>query len=271
MQPNDIPSQNAMDPGDTAGQKKWFIRIAVGFTLAVILLVIALLRPGQLQVTGTNPDPTTINTTTPFLKVTFNHQLSGSGLSVSSQPSVVTSSTVSGNTLTINLNQMMSAGTNYTVTINSISDTSNGQLTNKVYSFTPTASSFANLPTDQQNATLQQQQNHPPSKANIGFVGTDALLNDGVTLGQENDLEQAFFNFEPDTKAVVIDTTTITPIARDPNSADPGDSITFAVTVDNHPYNATINYSNVTVLQLLLVDQATGKQVFDSGNIDSSK
>jgi hypothetical protein len=271
MQPNDFANQYALQPNDSGNQKKWFIRIAIAFTAALILLIIALAKPGQLQITGTNPDPSTLNTTSTFLKVTFNHQLSSKGLSVSSQPSIVTSSTVSGNTLTINLNQSMTGGTNYIITINSISDTSNGQLTNKVYSFKPAATAFNNLPTDQQNAALQQQQNHPPSKSNIGFVGTDELLNYGVTLGQENSLEQAFFNFKPTSTAVIIDTNTIAPVARDPNSASPSDTINFSVTIDSQPYNAKIIYSNITDLQLILVDPANAKQVFDSGVIDNGQ
>jgi hypothetical protein len=104
-----------------------------------------------------------------------------------------------------------------------------------------------------------------PSVNAIDFKNTGALVNHGITTDQINDLEQEFFAYKPTSQVVDIDSGTIEPGPHNPN-VDTTFSINFKVAVNGTEYAATIRYSDLETVELVLTNPRSGTQVFDSNN-----
>ena len=104
-----------------------------------------------------------------------------------------------------------------------------------------------------------------------GFIGFDTLTDQGLTAYQYKGLQQAFSTFDNNLKYVAVDTDTLINSA-DTNS-DPTAKLyfTFAVSIDGKEYSAKADYWDITKVRLYLYDTKSQKQVFDSGDIDSSQ
>jgi len=101
------------------------------------------------------------------------------------------------------------------------------------------------------------------------FDGIDTLIDDGLTSVQANNLEAAFLKFRPGADSVVIDTDSIVGSTYNPNN--PGQLLfTFSVSVDSDNYTAVVDHSDFSSVQLTLKDADSGRQVFNSGVVDSN-
>lgn len=105
----------------------------------------------------------------------------------------------------------------------------------------------------------------PPSRHNINFQGTDALLNVGISSSQVDSLEEGFYLFAPNIGGVAI--ANVGGATRDNSTGDFVRS--FIAILDGSTYKASIDYWGAYSLQLTLVNSA-GKTVYNSGQIDGS-
>jgi hypothetical protein len=103
------------------------------------------------------------------------------------------------------------------------------------------------------------------------FLGIDKLVNHGLTDEQQANLKKAIINYSAahnnSVKEVSFDVDHIT--TQHPDS-------TFLMFVDvkfnrKDIYQAKIDYSDLTAIQLYLIDQKSQAVIFDSGVVDNSQ
>jgi hypothetical protein len=109
-----------------------------------------------------------------------------------------------------------------------------------------------------------------PTPGSVAYNGFDALLDHGISADQENDAQVAFDKFAKATgirlTQVAIDPVSVKVALHTVNPAT--NTATFTATVNSKTkYLASLNYHDLTAAQLLLKN-ANGVQVFDSGDID---
>lgn len=255
-----------MEPSENRNYSK-LAKTLLYFIVALVILFAAyqFYLSRHFRVVNTNPKTNNIAAVSPFLKVNFNRQLSSRKLSVTSSYSVIKSYRIQGKSLIVSLKSPMTASYSYSITIDSITDTKNEKITNKIFSFSPKNIAYQKLSKDQQAALLQAQANRPPSVSGISFVGINSLVNYGVTNNQATSLRQDFFSFAPKTNKVTI--SNIVPIPHNRNSASTDDTINFNARIDSKTYSARIDYSLLTNSMRLYLNDASGVQVFDSGAV----
>lgn len=250
--------------------KRWAI---IGVAVIVALVVLTFIRrTASLRVINLYPNPaTSMAPLTPFLKVTFNKELSSKNLSVTSDSKLVQSAKVDGKTLIITLtapNNAMDPSQNYKITIAHLESTDGKKFGGKAYSFSPQQTDATNLPVDQQQAILRQTTDPLISVADIDFSGTDEIFRDDslVRLQSSQGIEEAFFHFYPFAHTITIDTHGVT---RTPPDSD-NTTITFAATINgNKKYKAKVDHTGTT--EHLYLYDSENKQVFDSKSIDLSQ
>jgi hypothetical protein len=103
-----------------------------------------------------------------------------------------------------------------------------------------------------------------PSLLNIKFNNIGNFINFGLTNQQVISLEQSLFKFNPDAKTINIDSGSI---ENGPHNASTSNGfvINFNLTIDNTPYKGSVNYNDITHVQLTLSDPQKGNVVYDSG------
>jgi len=269
MEPNYTYATVDQDP---AAANRRRVKLAL-FALVGALIIFGLYQvylSVQFRVVSTNPKTSSVAGISPFLNVNFNKQLSNQSVVVSMDPDALGSYTTKGKTLYINLNDPLTVGKKYTITIKSITSTGGAQILNKKISFVPKDIPYDNLPDDQQAAIQHQQPPKNDQNTTPTFTGTPSLINDGLTTAQINDLVQAFNDFAPKAKQVTIDTGSITTGPLNPAATTPVFTLMFDVNVDNTTYKATVSHSDALSLTLQLVNPQTGQQAFNSGVITST-
>ena|SRR5665213_2302213 len=103
-----------------------------------------------------------------------------------------------------------------------------------------------------------------PSISAVKFEGVSSLVANGITTQQATELELDFFNFQPRSQSVIIDSSSIDIPPRDPATAI-GFTINFNVNVGGNTYSASASYTDITNIRLVLHDSA-GAVVYDSYN-----
>jgi hypothetical protein len=101
-----------------------------------------------------------------------------------------------------------------------------------------------------------------PSADSIQFTGTNALLNNGLTVDQISNLKEAFFQFKKSAQTINIVPSSVEPGAHNAN-VDTSFTINFNVLIDSTSYKATIKYSGLDDTELLLYTPQNNTQVFD--------
>jgi|GEM_PF-3577840 len=136
----------------------------------------------------------------------------------------------------------------------------------KLYSLVP---NYNTLPKNQQQS-LKSEQSSISVKSQPTFTGTDALLDSGVTTDQVQNLRFALSKFATSLPngAKKISVYNIVPVSRDRNSANPGDTVLFAASVDGAVYYGSMDYSELVTVHVTLKNGA-GATVFDSGVISA--
>lgn len=239
------------------------IGLVVGLVVVCFITYMGYLST-KFHVVSTDPRANNVAAVSPFFKINFNRDLNDKGLAISAMPNIVSTYSVSGKMIIIELTTPLDLKKKYTITVSNISDTKGETIARKVFAFTPNNIPGTALSKDQQQAILQKQAIHPPSRNNIGFTGTDSLINYGITLSQVDAFKQAVFLYSKSAKLVSIDPSTIKRAPHDPTSSY--DTIGFNVSIDAHSYSASMNYFSLTTIRLYLRDSSSSL-VYDSGNI----
>lgn len=113
------------------------------------------------------------------------------------------------------------------------------------------------------NGELQTPQLTPTT---IQFNGTSSLTDAGLTVGQVRATETAIQKFAPGASVVAFDTSHLSS-TMDPNTGVV--TYTSTASIDQKTYATKIICSDLTSVELILTDQATHQQVFDSGTVNS--
>src|SRR5579864_6420438 len=106
----------------------------------IILVVIAgwfIYNALTFRVTGTDPGTRSVATVSPFFKINFNKALSSQNLSITANPNIINSFSVSGHSLEIDLNFPLKGNQTDTITIGKIFSVSGKEIINKSFSFQP--------------------------------------------------------------------------------------------------------------------------------------
>lgn len=106
------------------------------------------------------------------------------------------------------------------------------------------------------------------------YLGTDELLNAGLTTDQLTNLETAFYRYSATNslhiKQVSITTGSAQTRIINPNTENEITAIDFTVVFDSKTkVSATVQYSGFESVELILHD-SSGAQIYDSGVIDES-
>jgi hypothetical protein len=132
--------------------------LATATIIALLLLLIGYMLYLSLtfRVVGTSPKLSNVATASPYIKVSFNRELSSNGLSVSGTDNLIKSTSVDGKILQVNLNNM-TTGNEYTIHINSIESTGGKTIQDKDLTFKAKNIDVSKLPKDQQQTLINQQ------------------------------------------------------------------------------------------------------------------
>lgn len=236
----------------------WLLLLVV-----LIWLGVSLVRGAKFRLVSTDPSLSNFPVAMPELIVSFNRELNDK-YSISSEPRIISDQKVSGKQLILGLSAL-DVSQQYKITIGSISSVDGSQLTNQVLVFTPKNISAGKLSKEHQQKILANQQ-QKPGVLSLKYSGLDTLLDHGISSQQLDELQEAIHlyanSLKPPTKEATVDTDSLRRPPRDP-SADVF-SLFFTLSFDKVSYNAKIEYSGLTFMRLLLYDQKTGAQVFDS-------
>jgi len=117
------------------------------------------------------------------------------------------------------------------------------------------------------SSSLQPKLSSLPS-----FSGFESLVDKGLADDQLTGLQYAFGQLSKSlpTKLtkVSISQGTIVVVPRDRNSESPINVMRFTVSTNSGSYDAEVDYSSLSAVELKVFDHVTGATLFDSGVID---
>lgn len=242
------PEENYTTSQDPEGdQFKKRLRLLVGLVVVMVVVFVVLAIVGhnkaatKFAVTHTTPTVLGVTTQTPSMTVYFNEPLASGSASVSSTPSIVTGSSISGNALKLTFaSKTLQTSKTYFISIKSISSTTKQQLTNTQISFKPTLG----MPT---------------------FTGEDTLVNMGITNAQVNNINTYVAQFSPYAQNVAIDTTSIKHYQLNPSDPWTPWAIGFSMSIDGTPYTVVGSFYDTQDIQVKITDPSTGNVVYTAG------
>lgn len=253
-------------------QKTWIVAAAGASVL--IILVYLVYHFQQFHIVRTDPPAGSFATYASVLFVDYNKPLDNTGISVTSVPNIISSFDVSEKRLTLHLGSPVVAGSAYTITLKNVRSSSGDVIATDVLRFTGAYVPFDQLSTDMQAYITQNQDQAPPSRNTITYSGLDSLTDHGISSYQIDAMKQAIFLFGHNqgkmVKNVNLADNSIQVTPHDPNSASIYFSVSFALNIDGVTYNATLQYGDVTIVDLTLVSPTTKAVVYDSGYVDDS-
>lgn len=240
-----------------------------------IFIFYSLFRSFSFHLVSTTPSLGSIGVVTPDITFNYNRSLNNKGLVVTSDQNIVSTFSITDKKLVVSLNSAtISLGKTYTITVGPVSDSSGKSIGKKTYSFTTKNIAFTSLSKEQQSTVMKQQATVPYSRTSIGYTGADALVNVGLSSSQLLDMQQGFFLYSKSVNkeflGVVIQTNSIVSGPYDSSLPNPVSSLMFGVVIDGANYNAKLVYSGLSSAELYIYEQATGKQLFDSGTLSPS-
>lgn len=230
------------EPNDDSFKRRLRL-LAILFVVLVVVFgtIFFFTHQTPLQVTSTSPSLSTITTQAPMLKLTFNMPLKASSASVTSNPSIVTSSKVSGNTLTLTLkSRTMLILHTYTINLQNLRSTSGRKMKNGQVSFSP-------------------------KFATPFITGEDSLKAIGLTDQQVTDINNYNARLSPWAQTVEVDTGSIKHYML--NSSDPWSpwAVSFTESIDGYNYNVVGSFFNTQDIQVTITDPSTNTQVLSAG------
>jgi hypothetical protein len=231
--------------GGIRSKRRLGIIIVVVVLLLGVLTLSSHLGSPPFNIVGTTPKLKNMTTKARSLAVNFSQPISAKGLSITSSPSIVTSSNISGKTLTLRLaaDTLLNTKT-YVITIKSVSDTSGTQLLNQKLSFTP---------------------------VHVGavFVNEYALYSVGLSTNQASILNSYLSQFKPWASTVTVNTSSIKHYLDSPSDPWSPWDVSCTVSIDGTNYNVITSYDNTNSLQLKVFDPTSGNQLFAAGSVGS--
>lgn len=241
--------------------------------LCVVIVGVFIYQSLTFHIVGTIPSMDKFPVSSPVIFIDFNKPLANTTLTTSWNPGLGSAYTISGTRLTIYLQAALQTGKQYTFTIHGVTSQAGEKLGDVTYTFTPQNIDYGSLPKEiQQVLFSNQDQNQLPSRDTITFSGTTGLINQGISTYQIEALKQAVFLFGQKTNTTVttavVDDSTITIPPYGTNTAPDYFTMSFDMTINTTRYHATLQYSDVASMQLLL--SQNNNQVYDSGTIDGS-
>jgi hypothetical protein len=114
-----------------------------------------------------------------------------------------------------------------------------------------------------------QQVSIPASSGETNYSGFDALLDHGLTSVQANNLQTAFAKYDSGASTISVDTSSVSTTMNN-GSSPPTQLMNFTATIDGKDYSASVDYTDLSSVRLVLYDQSSHKQLFDSGKINSA-
>lgn len=142
------------------------IRSLVTISILVVAGIVAYLVIQNLhfRLVSTNPRTSAVSNISPFLKLNFNRTLDAKNIDIQTDRSFMQSVSTNGKTITINL-KTLDIGKLYTVRLNKVRSTDGKVLTNVTVRFVAKDIAFKDLPKDQQQAILNNQDKAPKASS----------------------------------------------------------------------------------------------------------
>lgn len=232
-----------VEPNDDSFKRR--LRL-LGILLVALVIVLGIIfyfaNQKPLQITSTDPSLTKITTQAPTLKLNFNMPLSASSASVTSIPSIIVNSSVSGNTLTLTLKeQTMLVLHNYTIDLANLRSTSGKKMKNAQVTFSP--------------------------KFAAPFItGEEGLKSIGLTDQQVSDINTYNSQLKPWAQTVSIDTSTIKHYMLNPSDPWSPWAVSFTENIDDVNYNVVGSFYDTQDIQVKITDPSTGTQLLSAGS-----
>ena len=137
--------------------KRYIPLMTILGVLVVLVASFAIYQNSRFHVVSINPSTGNFPAVSPFFQIRLNKTINPKTLRVTSSTTIISSYGSSGKNINISLNEPLVIGTQYDITIESVSDTSGAVIRNKSFSFTPKDIASNQLPKDVQQALLQKQ------------------------------------------------------------------------------------------------------------------
>jgi hypothetical protein len=233
------------------------LAILVGVAVVILVCVLAFSRhtsptakhnataPTAFTVTGTTPQLNTLNTQSPSLTINFSKTLAAGSASITSNPHIITATSISGKTVTLTLTpRTMLNSKTYTVDIASISDTTGERITSKTLKFTP-------------------------SFAGPIVSGEDILTNEGLSSVQLSSLNSYLAGFDPWAQNISIDPSSVKHYQVSQTDEWSPWAYSFAMTIDGAAYNVVCAFDDTEDLQVTINNASNNQQVFQTGSVGS--
>ncbi|HSX46307.1 MAG TPA: hypothetical protein VLG27_04905 [Candidatus Saccharimonadia bacterium] len=241
--------------------------ITIAAIVVIAWLVMVVISHNRFRVVSTVPGLNGIGTSSSFLQINFNRELSSNGLSLSSSPAVIDSYKASGKSLIIYLNSPMTIGQTYTIIFNKVSDTKGETMTNRSLAFVPKDLSTQQVVSNQGGAGKTKPAPYTLDSITIG--GEERLLNVGVTTDIINSLKQDIFQYATSSNQQIrnFDVVETSDIQHQAPSMTPDGSEAwqFQVTLNKKTtLTARISSPDASAARLYLYD-SSGNLIFDSG------
>jgi LysM repeat protein len=131
-----------------------------------------------------------------------------------------------------------------------------------IYSFMP---GYHGMSREEQTAAKDQQ---PKTQHVKAYVGTETLIDNGLTPDQVQSLKYALSEFMATTDDAMVKVITIKDV-RTKLEHDQNYEINFKLLVNNTTYDARLEVTNIAAIQLFVYKERTREQIFDSGLIKS--
>lgn len=250
----------------------------IGIAIIAVFLAISLFRSFQFRITSTDPNLGQINSAAPYLRIKFNRELDASALKLSTNQPIVPKENihVKGDTIQLDFGfGVLQDDTKYTITLNKVVSKAGDTLTDKKIEFTTADIPFEKMSAEAQKTVIDRQDKYDYTPESIDVDGTENLLDFGITTEQVDAMRRAVFNFgtaqDTQIKESQIYGSSVENVPFNPDAeivATP--AMTFTMTINDVSYAARLEFTEITKARLILFNEQTGAQVFDSGFIDST-
>ena len=170
-----------------------------------ILIVVIIRNSLNFKLVNTNPSSNSVATVSPFFDINFNKDLSSKVL-VTSSPQSISSYKVAGKSIDIELNIPLTPNQKYLIKVSDIYSSSGRYIKPLYFYFTPKSVEGDNLPADQTQALLNQQEQYNQE------IEGNALLALLPFNGPNFEYRVSYtVNYSPSGDTPVIDITAATP------------------------------------------------------------
>lgn len=264
----------SFDAQPGTGNTKLLLNILKVLAVLGVLLLLGLIAWRiilnlNFRMNGTSPKLSEVANIMPFIDAQFNREL-GKGIKATGSEDIVTKTETHGKTLRIFLDtddNPLEEGKSYTITIKGISSTKGDHLADQTLKFEAKTPDPDKMPKAQRDFLLKRQANKPASPDNIVLDNISDLQNQGLEPGQEQSFRSALFAFKPKAKTTRI-TSTVEAINPEEAQELGMQVYNFDMLIDKEKYKVKLECPELTAIRAIFTDQQ-GKQVFDSGVIDS--